>query len=64
VSAQARQIALTVRDEQQAALPEGERREALPPPSDMTGRQKAAFMARQNLDKTTDQIRGWLSEAS
>jgi hypothetical protein len=51
-------------EEELAELPGGEQREALPPPPDMTGREKAAYLARQDLDKTTDQIRGWLTEAS
>ncbi len=60
----AQHVAMTVRDEALAELPGGEKREALPPPPDMSGREKAAYLARQDLDKTTDQIRGWLTEAS
>jgi hypothetical protein len=30
----------------------------------MSGREKATYLARQDMDKTTEQIRGWLSEAS
>ncbi len=65
VADQARQAPLMVRGAQdREALPGApESRGALPAP-DMTGRQKASYLARQDLDRTTDQIRGWLSEAS
>lgn len=64
VAVQARQGALTVRSQASGELPGVPGREALPPPAEMTSRQKAAFLARQNVDKTTEQVRGWLSEAS
>ena len=57
------QAALTVRP-QTALLPGTEGMEALPPPPEMSGRQKATYLARQNVEKTTEQVRGWLSEAS
>ena len=61
VSARAGQGALTVRS--QGMLPGMEGLEALPPP-EMSGRQKATYLARQNVEKTTEQIRGWLGESS
>lgn len=66
VGTQARQAALTVRAEDNVALPGGEMesRGALPAPSEMTGREKATYLARQDMEKTTEQIRGWLNEAS
>lgn len=66
VADQAQRAALTVRAENGVALPGGEveSRGALPAPSEMTGREKATYLARQDMDKTTEQIRGWLSEAS
>jgi flagellar M-ring protein FliF len=64
VAVQSQQAALTVKHQSQEALPEGMAQGALPPPQEMTGRQKATFLARQDVDKTTEQIRGWLGEAS
>jgi hypothetical protein len=66
VAVQARQSALTVRSEAREALPDvaSAGQGALPPPDMMTGRQKAVHLARQDVDRTTEQIRGWLSEAS
>lgn len=64
VLVQARQGALTVRAQENSELPGVPSREALPPPDEMTGRQKASYLARQDVEKTTDQVRGWLSEAS
>jgi flagellar M-ring protein FliF len=65
VAVQAQQTALTVRAQGREALPGAdiEQRGALPAP-EMNERQKAVYLARQDVDKTTDQIRGWLSEAS
>jgi flagellar M-ring protein FliF len=64
VTVQARQGALTVRSQENGELPGIPNRAALPPPAEMTGRQKASYLARQNVEKTTEQVRGWLSEAS
>lgn len=65
VAVQAQQSTLTVRAQENGELPgAAPGREALPPPAEMTGRQKAAYLAKQDLDKTTEQVRGWLSEAS
>ena len=64
VAVQTRQGVLTVRAQENGRLPGGEGREALPPPPEMTGRQKATYLARQNVEKTTEQVRGWLTEAS
>jgi len=67
VTVQARQAALTVQAQAPNALPGAAglgQLGALPPPSEMSGRQKATFLARQDMDRTTEQIRGWLSEAS
>jgi len=65
VTSQAQQAALTVRAQERQALPGTDMGNmgALPPP-EMTERQRAVYLARQDVDKTTDQIRGWLSEAS
>jgi flagellar M-ring protein FliF len=67
LGSQVQQAALTtVRADAAEALPGPEMASqgALPPPEEMNGRQKATYLARQDMDKTTDQIRGWLSEAS
>jgi flagellar M-ring protein FliF len=63
---QVQQAAVTVRQEAAEALPGPEvaSQGALPPPEEMSGREKAAYLARQDMDKTTEQVRGWLTEAS
>ncbi len=58
-----RQASLSVRAEQEQ-LPGGQGMEALPAPQNLTGRQKAAYLARQDIDKTAEQVRGWLGEAT
>jgi flagellar M-ring protein FliF len=66
LGSQVRQASMTVRQEAAEALPGPEMasRGALPPPEEMSGREKAVYLARQDMDKTTEQVRGWLSEAS
>jgi flagellar M-ring protein FliF len=66
LGSQVQQASLTVTAETPEALPGPQTPEqgALPPPAEMSGREKATYLARQDMDKTTEQIRGWLSEAS
>jgi flagellar M-ring protein FliF len=64
VATQAGQGMLTVRAQENGELPGVPGREALPAPAEMSGREKAAFLARQDVEKTTEQVRGWLGEAS
>ncbi len=64
VSAQVGQTMITSQAADQGLLP-GEGREALPPPEAMmTERERAAYLAKQDTEKTADQLRGWLAEAS
>jgi flagellar M-ring protein FliF len=69
ISVRTQQAALTVQQAQGSAeLPGGESQGALPPPQqsveEMSGRQKATHLARQDANKAAEQIRGWLTEAS
>lgn len=63
VSVQVEQTALTSQAPEQPLLT-GDRPEALPAPENMTDREKAAFLAKQDAGKTAEQLRGWLAEAS
>jgi flagellar M-ring protein FliF len=46
------------------ALPAGEVPEALPEPQSMKLKDRAVFQARQDVDKTADIVRSWVSEAT
>ncbi|MBW2366685.1 MAG: flagellar M-ring protein FliF [Deltaproteobacteria bacterium] len=62
VSVRVEQAALTHQAQNQGVLSAGERQALPEPPPNLTGREKATFLAKQNMDKTTDQVKGWLSE--
>lgn len=49
---------------EEKALAEPDRKEELPEPVEMTSREKAIYLAMQDMEKTADQIRGWLNEAA
>jgi flagellar M-ring protein FliF len=64
VSAQVEQAALTTNQVPQQPLITAEGQAALPSPGNMSDRERAAYLARQDVGKTADQLRGWLTEAS
>jgi flagellar M-ring protein FliF len=45
-------------------LPAPVERGALPEPDEMSAREKASYLAKQDIEKTANHIRGWLNEAT
>ena len=63
VATHVEQASLTSRAVEQPLLA-AENQAALPPPENMSDRDRAAYLARQDVGKTAEQLRGWLTEAS